>query len=307
MLQMISFGIVAANKALSSKTIEVTPTELLNMSDGELTDNYSTAVVKTVDSTGASSESTINSTSTVTATWLPFGSNRATAPDVRRGEKVCVWKYADADKYYWSELEYEGKLRQLETIIFCISNTQETDQEPTPENTYFVEWSTHNKILHVHTSKSDGEKFSYDLMINAKDGNIIIQDDIENAFMLDSVEKRLFLRNTSGSFLDIDKKNITLSAVDELKLLSGGKTIQTASGGVVGSAPSVVWDTPTFTISGDTSIRGALSVRKSISFGGGARQTGEDGGGDVEFQGAIRSSSGAYFTGTVRAADFIED
>lgn len=219
---LVSYGEVAANKPLSTKDIEVTPIEQLPMLNGELTDNLTTVNEKGKDADGASFETTVKRSVTLTATWLPHSSNRATAPDVRRGEKVCIWKYGDADKYYWSELEYNGKLRKLETVRFQISNTRDEDADAQHDNTYYFEWSTHNKLVHLHTSTSDGEPFGYDFSLNTKDGNFQITDTIENTIFLDSPAKRIVLKNASGTFMDLNAEDLFINVVRNMVTHVGG-------------------------------------------------------------------------------------
>ena len=80
-----SLGIVAANKPLDSKIIEVTPIEDNPMASGELTDNIDIYEAKSSSTDGEAYQVELTTTNTIKATWLPIGtSNRLTAPDVRR-------------------------------------------------------------------------------------------------------------------------------------------------------------------------------------------------------------------------------
>lgn len=307
-LKLYSFGVVAVNKPLSSKEIEVTPMEDLNMIDGEITDNLNEAVIKGQDASGGKFEAKVQGSATVTAEWLPFSSNRKTPPDVRRGEKVAIWQFADSDKYWWSELEYEAKLRKLETVVWMFSNTQKEDEDATPETTYFIEVSTHNKQIHVHTSKNDGEPFAYDIQLNTKDGNFRIQDDIENIFFMDSAAKRLAMLNAVGSFLDINENNIFMNAVDNIKM-TAGNDISMTSKTINGTADKTTYTTPQFTSTAKMTVGDSLGVGTGIT-------TGETGrGGDIQLNGSIRvegsltiigdinSSGSARFSGSVSASN----
>jgi hypothetical protein len=231
-LTFYSVGIVAANKPLSTDKIEVTPIETLPMIDGEMSDNLEEFTVSGSDASGGSYESKVKTAITLTASWLPFGSNRKTAPDVRRGEYVAIYRYGEVDKYYWCSLFYDTKLRKRETILFLVSDTTDESQEATPENSYFLEISTHNKLIHFHTSKTDGEPFSYDVQLNTKDGFWIIQDDIGNLMTFDSKNRRFEIKNTDGSHIDVDKKNITMTAPDTITLIAGKDVIVKAGANV---------------------------------------------------------------------------
>lgn len=300
-LHLYSFGVVAVNKPLNTMSIEVTPMEDLNMVDGELTDNLNEGVVKGQDATGAKFEAKVQGSATVTAEWLPFSSNRKTPPDVRRGEKVAIWKFADSDKYWWSELEYNAKLRKLETVVFMFSNTKKEEEDATKDTTYFLEISTHNKLIQLHTSKNDGEPFTYDIVLNTKEGNFRIADDADNVFYLDSPAKRLLMHNTSGSFLDIAEEVITMSAVKTINL-KAGDGIHMESGSVItGKTNNVAFTTPKFSTSAEFStgsnaqVGGALGIAQGMTTGTGG------GGGDISLNGNITGNGNARFSGTVNA------
>jgi hypothetical protein len=223
-LKFYSVGVVAANKKLSSKLIEVTPMEDLPFADGEITDNSVKYKSDSQDAEGKSYSVAVDSTVTVKAEWLPLGqSNRMTAPDVRRGETVMLYRFADADKFYWTTLRNDTRLRRLETVIYAFNAIQTEDVDGNADNMYWLEVSTHQKLVHFHTSKANGEPFAYDIQINTKDGCIVIKDDVGNYFSFDSKAHRLEMMNQDGSHLDIDKTKIFLKSTDLIQMDS--KTI----------------------------------------------------------------------------------
>lgn len=314
MLNLYSYGRVAANKPLTANgkpcmTIEVTPVESLTMLDGEITDNISTDIQKGIDADGASFESTTSNSATVTARWLPFSSNRRTAPDVRRGEKVCIWKYADDDRYYWSSLEYEDHLRKLETIIWSISDTQDEGAEPSDQNTYFLVWSTHSKLIQLHTSTSDGEAVGYDFIFNTKESTVQLTDTMDNTFFLDSLARRLVLRTGSDAYIDLNDTDLNINVPGNMTTIvggsmsfkSGGGTSLDAGGGFITKAPNVDFITPKTTTTalletgGNTTIGGALSLAAGMTTGAGGS------GGNIQLNGNLTSTGSGTFSGRVDA------
>jgi len=238
-LQVYGIGIVAANKPLSSKLIEVTPIEDLTMLDGEITDNMVDVTAKGKDTAGGAYESNVSTTVTVTAEWLPVGmSNRVTPPDVRRGEHVVLYRFADVDKYYWTTLLYDMKLRKLETVIYAFSNTRNEDVDGSADTTYFLEVSTHKKLIHLHTSKSDGEPFVYDLQLNTADGVFTFQDDIGNYIQLDSKNVRIEIKNADGSIVDLDRRVINIHAPEDVNI-SAGNNINIIAGNMLKTAAAI--------------------------------------------------------------------
>lgn len=242
LLKPSSLGVVAKNKSLKSRQIEVVPIEAMNFADGDLSDNIAKYMAQGSDSNGQAYNLELDTTLSVNATWLPFESNRYTAPDVRRGEVVLIWQYADQDKYYWTSLFYDGKLRKLETVIWMFSNTKKEDEDPTPDNTYFLELSTHTKHITLHTSKSDGEPFAWDIQLNTKDGVFTVKDDIGNYFQIDAKNVRIEAKNSDGSWIDMNRKVINIYAPDTINMKAGnyvnieaGKDINNKAGSNINS------------------------------------------------------------------------
>jgi hypothetical protein len=308
-LFLYSYGVVGVNKPRSSLEVEVTPMEAVPMLDGELTDNLNTKNVKGKDADGSSFETTVRSGTTVTARWLPFSSNRKTAPDVRRGEKVAIWKFADADKYYWSELEYAAKLRKLETVIYTFSNTQNESDDANADTTYFLEISTHDKIIQLHTSTSDGEPFGYDFVLNTKTGTFQIRDTIENIIFLDSAAKRIVLKNAAESFIDLNAADLLINVVGNMTTRVGGNMTTTvggdyalnANGSYKTTTPKADFVTPMLETSAQFKTGALATIGGSLSVGGGITTGAGGGGGGCSFGGPITVSGGATFSGAVFA------
>jgi len=220
-LTFYSLGLVAANKALNSHVIEVTPVEDFPMLNGEITDNIEKYTSSTKDAQGSAKNTEVNTTASVKAVWLPINnSNRKTSPDVRRGETVVLYKFGDSDKYWWNTLFDDNKLRRLETVVYAFSNNSKENIADTAESTYYLEVSTHRKLMHIHTSKNDGEPFAYDVQIDAKNGVITITDDADNFIILNSKDRRLVLHNADGSVIDVNKKVIDIFSIDKINLKS---------------------------------------------------------------------------------------
>jgi hypothetical protein len=228
-LELVSIGIVAANKPLYNegeigsycRDIEVVLIENSNFFDGDISDDPFPETHKGKDADGADYEILLTSTPSVKAKWLPLGEgNRITAPDVRRGERVRIFRVADVDGYWWATLTGDTDWRKLETVVYAFSGTRDEDKKTSPENCYFLEISTHKKLVHFHTSKADGELWGYDIQINTEPGQgfIKIQDDDNNFIILDSKERQIIAQNKDLSKVDINKRDITIDAPDNIFL-----------------------------------------------------------------------------------------
>jgi hypothetical protein len=209
-LHVYSFGVVAAVKALSSNIVEVTPVEDQVMADGVISDNATTYTAAGTDAQGQSYQKSIQQTNTVKAEWIPLGmSNRMTSPDVRPGERVMLWRMGDSDKYYWCTFAQDMSLRKLETVVYAWNASPDEADGTDGNSSYFFEVSTHNKLMHLHTSKSNGEVCSFDIQINPGTGVIQMQDDIGQFFMLDAINCILQMQTVDGCVVQLNKKDLT--------------------------------------------------------------------------------------------------
>lgn len=216
-LQVYSLGVVASNKPLNKNTIEVTPIEDVPLASGEITSAVTAVDGQVASESGAKENLAIANTSSIKAEWLPVGqANRLTAPDVRRGEQVYIYRFGDTDKYYWNTVRNDLNFRKLETVIFGFSATTKEGVAVNESNTYLFEVSTHKKLIRLHTSQDNGEPFGYDIHINTGDGSITIEDTAGNKFTFDSDAQTCRFENASGSFFDLTKNVFTLVATEAI-------------------------------------------------------------------------------------------
>jgi hypothetical protein len=214
-----SWGIVANNKAMSENTIQVTPIEQLTMLDGELGSIPTEQEAEGQDASGQSYTSKVTSDTAVEADWLPGlgAGNRVTSPDVRRGERVMLFQYADDDKYYWTSLGLDNHLRKLETVIYSWSaTTDEAVDGTTDGNCYSLEVSTHAGQITLKTSTKNGEHCMYAIQIDAKNGRVMMVDDIDNEFVFDSKNTHLWMKNADGTLMELNKKQFHVYAPDDI-------------------------------------------------------------------------------------------
>lgn len=191
-----SFGIVAANKPrhdgdVPATNVEVFPQEKFSMSAGEITDNVDKIDVKGKDGAGNDYQGQIQTKASLTCMWLPIGEpNRVTPPDVRRGEQVIIYRFADTEYYFWSSA-FNNLMRKLETVTHWYSGTPDDSSgaptAKTADNGYIVEVSTHDGHILISTSKLNGEKCRYTVALDGKNGKFNLTDDLGTDIDLDSV------------------------------------------------------------------------------------------------------------------------
>lgn len=247
--RLVSVGTAATNKALNEDIIEVWPTEHLSYVDGEITNALVKLEAKGEDAQGQKYESFVMVSATLRAKWKPAGTNRTTPPDIRRGEQVEIWRYADTDKYYWSVMGTADEKRKLETVVHSYSGTQdEAEKEVNPENSYQTEISTHKKIMRVTTSKKNGEKVAYTIVADSGNGIFGVADDMGNWIQMDSENEEFTFQNKTGTFINCVKDTVNINAVKDLNMEAGGNITIKAGGKILVSADgSYELKTPTYT------------------------------------------------------------
>lgn len=221
-LTPVSVGIATENKVLGSRELRVTPIETLpgisggmRTKPGEVTGNGQT-------DTGGSYEVKTRSDTDIVCLWIPFGSNRKSPPDIRRGEQVLVYRLADTDRYYWTELGLNDDLRRLETATYVFNaNPNLADDVNTVDNSYYFEISTHKKRVTFATCKKNGEVTKYDVQFDPGTGKLVVQDDRRNCFLIDTIARRIKLSNERGSFIEMIDRDVNLNVVQDLNITVG--------------------------------------------------------------------------------------
>lgn len=212
-MRFFCYAKVANNKKRDSITIEFFPMEHIPFVDGEVNEDQQDYQDGGEEFVGGGYNANVKSSNALPADWLREGqSNRMTPPDVRRGERVKIWQYADSDKYYWETFGVDNDLRKLETVVFAYNANPIEDTKTDFENSYSLEISTHDKVIRMHTSDKNGEFCTYDIEINPGEGYVLIQDSIGNYIHMESRANRIELMNASGSHYDMDKEHITETA-----------------------------------------------------------------------------------------------
>ena len=260
-----SLGIVAANKGLGTHVIEVVPIEQSTFANGEMTDHANPITATANDSKGVHYSTTINTTASIKAKWLPLGSsNRITSPDVRRGATVMIYRFADTDEFHWTTCKDDMDLRKLETVVYAFSATKVEGAKTDHANSYYLEVSTHNKVIHLHTSTANGEPYAYDIQLNADTGFIMMKDDQGNVLTFNTPEHRISLLNQDASLVEVNKTNINLSCTDTITMNSKQLVIK-ASSSITETTQTTTVNSPTINVTGQTDHNGHLAVHGGYS------------------------------------------
>lgn len=226
-LRMISVGLVAEMKPRNDRQCNIVPVELTSALDGEVRFNPKTETVTGKDGNGDPYEVKATTDASIVAEWLPYDDNRATPPDVVRGELVELWQNADTDQYYWRTLNLRNGLRSLESIIWLVGATPDVAGHGMDfEKCYIFQISGHDRHITLSTTKANGEPYAYKFQLNGKEGQCFLKDDIGNSFLMVSKEEIIRLLNASKTELRLQKQNINAIAAEYIQLQVGGSTFR---------------------------------------------------------------------------------
>lgn len=231
----VYIGVLIADKEFNSDTVKVaapsiTPFMTSDTQEGLSGAHLSTEIRVNNLNNDTKFEDEITTKNYIEAVYFNLNTNRELPPDVRKGEQVILFRIQNTDTYYWLPLGRDDNLRRCERLKLRVSDDANFNKELTDDNTYYIDLDTlQNKHIWIKTSKSNGEKYSYQIKIDSVQNCIYISDDIQNEIRIESDNNRVYLSNTNGSFIDILGPNITINAPNSVTITSSTITLN-ASG-----------------------------------------------------------------------------
>lgn len=318
-LVMYSLGIVMEDKKRGSDQIKIYPVEEFPQIDGKIADYKPSFNVSTTNIKGATKSADLKGDAVLVASWLPFGnSNRNTSPDVIKNETVCIYRYADTNEYHWDTMFREPALRRLETVCHMYGDLPSGVKGFDKQSSYWCEVSTHDQHIKIHTSKSNSEPFVYDIILDTKNGNLTIQDDIGNMIYLDSRAHQIKMINTEGSYYDMLRENITINAPKTIKhicqdfIVQASKSISATAGTTISAkaGTSTTIEAPQNTVKGKLTVTGLTTLQGGLNVSG-TNTSGKAGTFQGSFeitqnlttQGSINSNSNITAAGTIHGSN----
>lgn len=166
----------------------------------------------------------------ITATWLPLGSNRFTAPTLHIGERVRIYKESDTGLYRWTPIGLDESLRRKESIIYGVSACQgdKSVKGRDRDNMYWFEMSSHSQKIALVTNKNLGEATTYQFYFDLKAGKVVLLDDIGNEILIDSTARLISLLNADGTYIKLNKRDIEMYAPKNITVEAGQAISMTA-------------------------------------------------------------------------------
>lgn len=218
LFRVYALGHAAEDREKNSRLLKVFLSEINSTADGEMGFSGANTEASGKDVNGKQVDTSMRSENSIDCEWLQMGANRATPPDIVKGETVLIYRYGDDNKYYWKETGINQKFRKLETVTYTFGANPDGAGED-PNNYYIVEVSADRKLITIQTTKANGEPYAITTQINTGDGNFHMKDDIGNQFEIDFADNHFRMENADGSYVDmthdhIEAKNQTGSNVD---------------------------------------------------------------------------------------------
>lgn len=272
---------------------------------GAFSPQTTTSPITTTNDAGIANARTVTTSNHITAEWRSLGTHLY-PPKVVKGEQVTLYQVGDTDKWYWDTKGRDSELRTTDRQRAYVSATPNANELKTDENTYFSEMDSVNKrVTLIKTSKVNGEVVKIFAGADTAAGVFVITDDKgvtsetdlaslqnanpSNSFVLDFANNVFQLTTNDKSFIQMNKKDIIISAERDLFLRAKRQIVadspiitinKTATGTLVVNATDVTMNvTASFVVNAAvaginavTKITGALTAAaiRAVTFVTGA-------------------------------------
>ena len=212
-------GIVAVTKEDNVDTVMFFPAEKLSLEYGKVDEIKDEIEVEVLDSNNKKHKVKAERGAMMEARWFPDGTDgRQSAPDVVNGETIQIYRYGDSETFYWKTLLREPGLRRLEHVVYAYSNLPSGRTKFELDSSYGNSWSTKDKKVTMWTSQSNGEAFSYLFKIDTAASTWSMWDNVNNGFGIESNLGQVYMRTTSGGFIEITQNTATMSLPGALEI-----------------------------------------------------------------------------------------
>lgn len=224
-LKTVGHGIAQSNVGPMGNILHISVQNWFSYQDGKQIVTLDEIETASTDINGVESRDKLLSTQTIHATWLPSGSNRLTAPNIRVGEEVEILQQSDTPVYYWRPLGMSEQHRKLETIIWGISSTKDEGADSlNPENRYWIEFSSHSKKIVLTTSIKNGEAVRYSCSFDLTEGIFNLMDSKGNGLSLESQIDKWTMNTARDCIFELNKKDLNIKVPGETKIITEGYT-----------------------------------------------------------------------------------
>lgn len=216
------YGRAAENYVGTDNLLNVILIEKLPLQHGELSEDTEDIETSGVDADGVAYSASCSVSNTIECKWLPTNTNRVNAPNIRRGEPVLVYRWADSlEHLYWVSLDTELlALRRSETATYLFSANDDLDVPNDPSNSIVLNVSGVNGVIELTTPETKRFPIGLTFQINLNELTLNYVDTVGNSLTIDSSDKQFNYTNSDNSSIDVSEMVITFTCDDAINLLA---------------------------------------------------------------------------------------
>lgn len=317
-LNSLGWGTVAENAIVGKEDqILVFLNEQFPNSSGQLEVNPEIFTTSGNDSKGKHYTIRQNTESTITATFLNRDTNRITAPQVQKGERVLVYQFDNDKTYYWEPANLDNHKRVQEAVVHAYAAKKPTDGKDlvptTPENSYTTTVDGINGLIEQRMTEANGEVSPWLTQYDAKNGNMVITDQKGNIIQINTKETTIEIVNADRSHIQLKRDVINIYSENQLNIeVSNEINIQTKTLNIKcdtynhecstynHKADKVVWNANTVEMSGSefTLNYPTINLVGQVNAGG-LSVTGNGGSGNARIRGNTEVQGSQTIQGSV--------
>lgn len=135
------------------------------------------------------------------------GRSNFSQPMIALGETAQLFFLnGDYKEPRYTDSNNDERRRKVDKLRIYVNSKDESDDGS--KDTYYVELNSVDKKIQIHTGTENGEKHSYDFIIDTDNSTVAIQDDKGNTIGISTEDKLISLENESGSYIKIEDKDI---------------------------------------------------------------------------------------------------
>lgn len=209
-----AIGTVVEDKLADSFMVKCALTEIFYQQEGR-SDSIEKISDTIKDKNGKLNAIDVESSIVIRAKWLAISSdNRDTAPDLKVGETVRIYRYADTTQFFWEDMFNETNIRRYEHVVHRYVNTNIFGEKVDDTNSYRQIFSTRDKYVEIITTDNDGEETTYSFKIDTKEGTVTLLDGKENSTVLNSRENSYQI--TTNELVGIKTKHTVVESEEDV-------------------------------------------------------------------------------------------
>lgn len=221
-------GYVASEVTTRNQTrIEIYCPELYPMQEGDISALFKSMEFKVKSLSKKAVVSMIKLGHTIGADFI--GNSNHDVPDVVIGERVRVYNFNQSSNYFWEPFGIDDSLRKTEHWRVAIADSPQRLKKLDFDNAWIIEIDTkYKKQITLSTSKSGGELFRYQLVMDGQNSNVRVSDDIGNLAIINSLTNQVLTRTALNSFVNMVGTDIDVFAPRDLRITALGNVLITA-------------------------------------------------------------------------------